>query len=123
MSENKVCIICNKGETGKKKLANNPESIKSLFTVINERIDLGESDLKPILLRFSNLSITEQKNVWYHSECRKPLVNVRNVERLRTFGLKRSDSLPDITEDSEQPSTSTESVRPKSMHIFTMCFL
>ena len=50
MSENKVCIICNKGETVKKKLANNPESIKSLFTVINERIDLGESDLKPILL-------------------------------------------------------------------------
>ena len=64
------------------------------------------------------MSITEQKNVWYHSECRKPLVNVRNVERLRTFGLKRSDSLPDITEDSEQPSTSTESVvRPKRLKL------
>ena len=36
---------------------------------------------------------------------------------LRTLRLKRSDSLPDITEDSEQPSTSTESVRPKRIKL------
>ena len=45
------------------------------------------------------------------------LLNGRYREILRTLGLKGSDSLPDITEDSEQPSTSTESVRPKRIKL------
>ena len=40
----KLCIICNKGETSKKKLVNNPEMIETLITSINERISLGKPD-------------------------------------------------------------------------------
>ena len=83
--------------------------IEALIISINERISLGQTDLEPILFRYNNASVSEQKRVWYHSECRKPLVNQYNKALLtKKSTLKRPDSPSDATE-----STSNDPVRPK----------
>ena len=117
MTEYNVCIICNEGKTSNKKLINNPQMIKDLFISIDERIALGQTDLEQVSFRFSSLSASEQENVWYHSDCRKPIVNQINIEHLRKSKLKRSNTLSGTTQGAEQPSSSTESVRPKRIKI------
>ena len=108
----KLCIVCNKGETSKKKLVNNPEMVKTLINSINERISLGKTDLQPIILRYNIISDSEQKDVLYHSECRKPLVNTHNkVTKIPTF--KRTTSPSGETVSQGNPSASNDPARPK----------
>ena len=56
--------------------------IETLMISITERISLGKTDLRPILLRYDNANVSGQKIICYHSECRKPLVNQYNKELL-----------------------------------------
>ena len=83
--------------------------IETLMISITERISLGKTDLRPILLRYDNANVSGQKIICYHSECRKPLVNQYNKELLtKKATLKRPDSPLGSTE-----STSSDPVRPK----------
>ena len=51
MSEkNSVCIICNDGSTSSKILANIPDMIDKLIDCCNERLPLGQTDIKLIAL-------------------------------------------------------------------------
>ena len=77
MSEkNSVYIICNEGSTSSKRLTNNPDMIDKLIDCCNERLSLGQSDIKQLSDRLAGLSESERKYVCYHSECRKPIVNI-----------------------------------------------
>ena len=76
MSEkNSVCIICNEGSTSSKRLTNNPDMIDKLVDCFNERLSLGQSDIKQLSDRLASLRDSERKYVCYHRECRKPIVN------------------------------------------------
>ena len=76
MSETKLCVICNEGSTQpSKKLINSSEMITDLVKCCNERLSLGELEIKQLCDRLNSLSETEKSSVYYHSECRKPLVN------------------------------------------------
>ena len=110
MSQNSVCIICKEGPTSSKKLINNPDMINELVSCSNERLALGQTDIKQLTDCFSSMSESELKAAYYHSECRKPIVNKRMIERLRL----QSDSLGCPVRGRGRPSTSgTESTRPK----------
>ena len=84
MSETKLCIICNEGSTPSKKLVSNPGMVADLVNCCNERLSLGHLEMKQLCDRLNSLSESEKNSVYYHSECRKPLVNKVNIERLRT---------------------------------------
>ena len=85
-----MCIICNEGSTSSKRLTNNPDMIDKLVDCCNERLSLGQSDIKQLSDRLDSLCESEQKYVCYHSECRKPIVNMSMIARLRSK-LVRSD--------------------------------
>ena len=71
MSEkNSVCIICNEGSTPSKSLTNNPDMIDTFVDCCNERLSLGQSDIKQLSDRLVSLSEFERIYVCYHSECR-----------------------------------------------------
>ncbi len=77
MSEkNSVYIICNEGSTSSKILTNNPDMIDKLIDCCYERLSLGQSDIIQLSDRLASLSESERKYVCYHSECRKPIVNI-----------------------------------------------
>ena len=59
MSENKVCIICNEVSAPSKKL-----HVVSNYLVkcCNERLSLGELEMKQLCDRLNSLSETENKN-------------------------------------------------------------
>ena len=84
MSETKLCIICNKGSTPSKKLVSSPELIADLVNCCNEWLSLGQRQMKQLCDRLNSLSESEKNSVYYHSECRKPLVNKVNIKRIRT---------------------------------------
>ena len=92
MSEkNSVCIFCNEGSTSSKRLTNNPDMIDKLVDCCNERLSLGQSYIKQLSDRLASLSESERKCVRYHSECRKHIVNMSMIARLRSKRV-RSDS-------------------------------
>ena len=92
MSEkNSVCIICNEGSTSSKRLTNNPDMIYKLVDCCNERLSLRQSYIKQQSDRLASLSESERKYVRYHSECRKAIVNMSVIARLRSERV-RSDS-------------------------------
>uniref|UniRef100_UPI00358EE243 UPF0711 protein C18orf21 homolog isoform X1 n=1 Tax=Myxine glutinosa TaxID=7769 RepID=UPI00358EE243 len=113
MSEkNSVCIICNEGATSKKRLINNPDMIGELIYCANERLSLGQGDIKRLTDRLASLGESERKSVWYHSECRKPIVNTSMIERLRVKRV-RFDSPACPARGPGRPSSVADSTRPK----------
>lgn len=109
-----VCIICNEGAALNKMLTSHPEMIEHLYESCKERLSLGQTDIKPLADRLASLSEVERKSAYYHSECRKPIVNRGMIERLR--GVKRA--LPDDTPSAiprgpGRPSASSTSSWPK----------
>ena len=116
MSEkNSVCIICNEGSTSSKILTNNLDMIDTLVDCCNERLSLGQSYIKQLSDRFiylASLSESERKCVRYHSECRKPIVNMSMIARLRSKRV-RSDSPVCLARSPGRPINTTDSARPK----------
>ena len=109
-----VCIICNEGAALNNNLTSNPEMIEHLYECCKERLSLGQTDIKSLTDRLASMSEVERKSVYYHSECRKPIVNKSMIERLR--GAKRpltDDSSSAIRRGPGRPSTSLTSSRPK----------
>ena len=81
---NSMCIICNEGATSSKRLIQNPEMLDELVHSSTERLSLGENNLKGLSDKLVSLSECERKRAFYHSECRKPIVNKSNIERLKS---------------------------------------
>ncbi|KAG0720499.1 hypothetical protein GWK47_048378 [Chionoecetes opilio] len=88
MSTRAACIICHEGATGSRTLVSNPAMLKELLDCCKERVALGQNDLQIITDRLENLSETDRASAYYHSECRKPIVNKTEIDRLRA---KRTD--------------------------------
>ena len=63
--KNSVCIICNEGSISSKLLTNNPDMIDTLIDCCNERLSLGQSDIKQLSDRLVSLSESERKYVYY----------------------------------------------------------
>ena len=113
MSENNsVCIFCNEGSTSSKRLTNNPDMIDKLVDCCNERLSLGQSYIKQLSDRLASLSESERKFVRYHSECRKHIVNMSMIARLRSKRV-RSDSPVCLARSPGRPINTTDSARPK----------
>ena len=113
MSEkNSVCIICNEGSTSSKRLTNTPDMIDKLVDCFNERLSLGQSDIKQLSDRLASLSESERKYVCYHSQCRKPIVNMSMIAQLRSKQV-RSDSPVCLARSPGRPINTTDSARPK----------
>ena len=113
MSENNsVCIFCNEGSTSSKRLTNNPDMIDKLVDCCNERLSLGQSYIKQLSERLASLSESERKCVRYHSECRKHIVNMSMIARLRSKRV-RSDSPVCLARSPGRPINTTDSARPK----------
>ena len=129
MSEkNSVYIICNEGSTSSKRLTNNPDMIDKLVDCCNERLSLGQSDIKQLSDRLASLSESECKYVCYHSQCRKPIVNMSMIARLRSkrvssdspVCLARSPGRPINTSDSALPKR-TKSTPKDKVCVFSSC--
>ena len=113
MSEKKnVCVICSEGATSTKKLINNPGMIDELLKCCYERQSLGQCDTKQLTDYLGSLSESGLKALYYHSECRKPIVNKSMIERLRAK-RERSDSPAYSVRGRGRPSTESDSARPK----------
>ena len=113
MSEkNSVCNICNEGSTSSKRLTNNPDMIDKLVDCCNERLSSGQSDIKQLSDRLASLSEPERKYVCYHSERRKPIVNMSMIARLRSKRVG-SDSPVCLARSPGRPINRTDSARPK----------
>ena len=113
MSENNsVCIFCNEGSTSSKILTNNHDMIDKLVDCCNERLSLGQSYIKQLSDRLASLSESERKCVRYHSECRKHIVKMSMIARLRSKRV-RSDSPVCLARSPGRPINTTDSARPK----------
>ena len=113
MSEkNSVCIFCNEGSTSSKRLTNNPDMIDKLVDCCNERLSLGQSYIKQLSDRLASLSESERKCVRYHSECRKHIVNMSMIARLRSKRV-RTDSPVCLARSPGRLINTTGSARPK----------
>ena len=77
-----------------------------------ERLSLGQSDTKQLSDRLARLSESERKYVCYHSECRKPIVNMNMIARLRSKRV-RSDSPVCLARSPGRPINMSNSARPK----------
>ena len=118
MSETKLCVICNEGSTQpSKKLISSSEMITDLVKCCNERLSLGELEIKQLCDRLNSLSETEKSSVYYHSECRKTLVNKVNIERLRRTKRSSRESPSSSLHRPGRPSSSGETPRPKRAKI------
>ena len=105
-----VCIICKEGATSGKNLINNQDMLNELISCCDERLSLGQTDMKQLTDCFGSMSESELKSACYHSECRKPIVNKKMIERLRA----QSDSIGCSTKGRGRPSSSeAECTRPK----------
>ena len=108
-----VCIICNEGATSSKRLVNNPNMIEDLYHCCNERLSLGQTDVKPLIDCLASLNELERKAACYHSECRKPIVNKSVIERLRSKRVWPSDSISYSVQGPGRPSNAATCSRPK----------
>ena len=77
----KVCLICKEGASPGKNLLNDPNMLKDLLKCCQERVSLGQSDIQHLTDHLSGMNELELKSVYYHSECRKPIVNKGMIER------------------------------------------
>ena len=94
------------------KLTNNPDMIDKLVDCCNERLSLGQSYIKQLYDGLASLSESERKCVRYHSECRKHIVNMSMIARLRSKRV-RSDSPVCLARSPGRPINTTDSARPK----------
>ena len=108
-----MCIIRIEGSTSSKRLANIPDMIDTLIDCCNERLSLGQSDIKQLSDRLVSLSESDRKYVCYHSECRKPIVNMSMITRLRSKRV-RSYSPVCLARSPGHPINTADSARPKS---------
>jgi len=76
------CVIFKKGATSSKRLVNDATMITDLLTCCRERVSLGQKDYQKQTYHLSGFNELELKFVYYHSECRKPIVNKSLIERL-----------------------------------------
>ena len=110
MSEkDSVCIFCDEGSPSSKRLTNNPDMIDTLVDCCNERLSLEQSYIKQLPDRLASFSESERKSGRYHSKCRKPIVNMSMIARLRSKRV-RSDS---PARSPGRPINTTDSARPK----------
>ena len=86
--------------------------IDRLVDCCNERLSLGQSYIKQLSDRLASLIESERKCVRYHSECRKHIVNMSMIARLRSKRV-RSDSPVCLTRLPGRPMYTTDSARPK----------
>ena len=86
--------------------------IDKLVDCCSERLSLGQSDIKQLSDRLASLSESERKDVCYHSECRKPIVNMSMIARLRSWRV-RSDSTVCLARSPGHPINTTDSARPR----------
>lgn len=115
--ESKVCVICKEGATPGKRLLNNPAMIDDLLQSCHERVSLGQSDMQQLIDHLSGLNKLELKAVYYHSECRKPIVNKTSIERLKGIKRSRSDSPVCSRRGPGRPSSTPGSARPKRLKV------
>ena len=114
MSEDKkVCVICKEGGTLSKRLVNDPAMIMDLLRCCRERVSLGQSELQKLTDYLNGLNELELKSVYYHSECRKPIVNKGLIERLRGKRSRPDSPVPCSTRRPGRPSNATAPIRPK----------
>ena len=78
----------------------------------NERLSLGQSYIKQLSDRLASLSESERKSGSYHSKCRKPIVIISMIARLRSKRV-RSDSLVCLARSPGSSINMTDSARPK----------
>ena len=86
--------------------------IDKLVDCCNERLCLGKSYIKQLSDRLASLSESDRKCVRYHSECRKHIVNMSMIARLRSKRV-RSDSPVCLSRSPGRPINTTDSARPK----------
>ena len=86
--------------------------IDKLVDCCYERLSLGQSDIKQLSDRLASLSESECKYVCYHSECRKPIVNMSMIARLRSKRVS-SDSPVCLARSPGRPINTSDSTRPK----------
>lgn len=121
--ENKVCVICKEGATPSMRLLSNPDMIEDLLQSCRERVSLGQSDIQQLTNHLSGLNKVELESVYYHSECRKPIVNKTVIERLRG-NQSRPDSPVCSRQGPEPPSKRPKRVKavPKEkVCLFSSC--
>ena len=105
--------------------------IADLVTCCNERLSLGELEIKPLCDRLNSLSESEKGSVYYHSECRKPVVNKVNIERLRKSKTSRTDSpvassslrkhgRPSISGETPRSKRAKNSPQSSNLHVFLL---
>ena len=99
-----VCIICKEGDSADKKLVLKPnfEHVEDLKQKVIERASLGQAHLLSLAEHFKGLSNTQ--DVVYHSECRKSLVNSRNLEMVRKRSCTHSSSTTDASSGEGGPA-------------------
>ena len=86
--------------------------IDHLLHCCNERLSLGQSDIKELNDRLVGLGESERNSVCYHSECRKPIVNQTNIERLKAKRTRLTSPVSDVRGPG-RPSSAVDSARPK----------
>ena len=86
--------------------------IHDLHHCCNERLTLGQSDIKQLADRLASLNESECESVCY-SECRKPIVNKKLIERLRGKRAWSNDSPACPAPGPRRPSSTETSARPK----------
>lgn len=109
----KVCLICKEGASPGKNLLNDPNMLKDLLKCCQERVSLGQSDIQHLTDHLSGMNELELKSVYYHSECRKPIVNKGMIERLRGKRSRTESPYPSASRGPGRPSSATGLVRPK----------
>ena len=72
---------------------------------------LGQSDIKQLSDRLASLRESERKYVCYHSECRKPIVNMSMIARLRSKRVM-SDSPVCLAQSPGRSINTTDSAWP-----------
>ncbi|XP_034021254.1 uncharacterized protein LOC117505823 [Thalassophryne amazonica] len=97
------------------KVANPGEMVEELLDCCKERLSLGDTSIQNLTESLSSLEQSKRKDLLYHSECRKPLVNKCVIKRLREGAKKRdrSNSPIGFFPALGRPSCSNAPNRPK----------
>ena len=93
----KTCIICKAGDSETKKLVRNPQlqHVEDLKVKVGERVSLGDTKLRPLSEYLKSSS--DISDIVYHSDCRKALLHVNDIERLRKRSRSVSPSTPSVS--------------------------
>ena len=84
---------------------------------------MGELKYKTLVDFICNIPVSEVANIMYHSECRKPIVNNTNLERLRNMSQSVSSvttGRPSITDDNSRPER-FKTTRKELVIVFASC--